>query len=72
MPIYEYICRDCGQPFEKMVRLSETQTSPTCPSCGSPDTRKQLSTFASRGASSAGGSSYSSNSSSCSSSGGFS
>jgi len=31
MPIYEYLCRDCGQEFELLVRGQET---PVCPSCG--------------------------------------
>jgi len=70
MPLYEYLCRDCGQPFEKMVRMSEQEQTPVCPSCGSPDTRKQISTFASHGFSS--GSSASAASSSCSSTGRFS
>ena len=70
MPLYEYICRDCGQPFEKMVRMSELDQAPVCPTCGSADTRKQISTFATRGVST--NSSVSAASSSCSSTGRFS
>ena len=70
MPIYEYQCSDCGQPFEKMVRFSEASQNPPCPTCQSQNTRKQLSTFAALGSSS-GGSSLSSGGS-CGSSGGFS
>jgi putative FmdB family regulatory protein len=51
MPLYEYICQDCGQQFEKVVRLSELAVAPTCPVCGSSETQKQLSLFAARGAS---------------------
>lgn len=69
MPLYEYLCRDCGRPFEKMVRMSEQDLTPVCPSCGSADTRKQISTFATRGFSST--SSVRASSSSCSSTGSF-
>lgn len=65
MPLYEYLCRDCGRPFEKMVRMAEKEQAPTCPSCGSPDTRKQISSFATRAVSSGG---VSSAASSCGSS----
>ncbi len=40
MPIYEYTCRDCGQPFEALVRRG---TVPTCPSCRSQALDKRLS-----------------------------
>ena len=53
MPLYEYICSDCGQPFEKMMRFSEANQSPACPTCASINTTKQLSLFASSGSSSA-------------------
>ncbi len=71
MPLYEYICHECGQTFEKMVRFSEDPNqAPICPSCGSEFTQKQISTFATRGGTSAGTTSVSS--SSCSSHGRFS
>ncbi len=31
MPIYEYLCNDCEQPFEELVRSSSTAV--TCPLC---------------------------------------
>jgi len=40
MPIYEYVCRDCGHPFEWLVRGNE---KPVCPSCGRSQLTKQLS-----------------------------
>ncbi|MBM4425130.1 MAG: zinc ribbon domain-containing protein [Chloroflexi bacterium] len=68
MPIYEYECADCGEEFEKLVKLSEAAAKPECPNCGGKHTQKRLSTFASHGfAKSAGGSIAS-----CGSSGGFS
>jgi putative FmdB family regulatory protein len=43
MPIYEYVCRACGQESEQLVRASDT---PLCPSCASEDLEKRLSVFA--------------------------
>ena len=40
MPIYEYVCRDCGHQFECLVRNEE---KPVCPSCGRRKLAKQLS-----------------------------
>ena len=40
MPIYEYVCRDCGHEFEWLVRGDE---KPECPSCGRARLTKQLS-----------------------------
>ncbi len=48
MPLYEYRCEECNQPFEKLLRFGEEQPSPECPHCHSTKTRKQLSTFATR------------------------
>ncbi len=63
MPLYEYVCNDCGQPFEKMMRFSELNQTPTCPTCAGTNTRKQISLFATSGTSSS-----SAGSSSCGSS----
>ena len=69
MPIYEYQCSDCGDEFEKMIRLSEADQKQTCPTCRSQNTKKKISFFSSLG-SLLGGSSFSAGSS-CGSSGGF-
>ena len=42
MPIYEFICQDCRNPFETLVRGSAT---PECPTCHSTRLEKQLSVF---------------------------
>jgi putative FmdB family regulatory protein len=40
MPVYEYICKDCNQSFEKILTLTEhDQQQISCPHCRS---RKQL------------------------------
>ena len=43
MPIYEYICRQCGCEFEKLVPRSGTLVE--CEQCGSSDVEKQFSVF---------------------------
>jgi len=44
MPIYEYVCRDCAERFEKLVRRFGDEVS--CPSCAGAAVDKQLSVFA--------------------------
>jgi putative FmdB family regulatory protein len=48
MPIFEYLCDDCGTKFEKLVRRSGGVTEQVeCPSCGRGDhLSEQYSTFA--------------------------
>ena len=43
MPIYEYLCGDCGQEFELLVRGNEKLS---CPSCGKSKLNRQLSVSA--------------------------
>ena len=58
MPIFEFICQECSSPFEELVRSSNAIGEVICPSCGSSQVAKQISTFASKVAGSIG--SYSS------------
>lgn len=70
MPLYEFHCETCNQRFEKLVRWSDADQKPVCPTCGSAETRKLISTISTLGSSfDGGGSSYGG---SCGSSGGFS
>jgi len=48
MPIYEYRCRDCGEQFEKLV-LSSRADQVECENCGSSETEKLISSFATGG-----------------------
>ena len=48
MPIYEFDCQHCGEPFEELVFSASAIKDVTCPSCGSPKIKKKLSTVASR------------------------
>jgi putative FmdB family regulatory protein len=44
MPIYEYLCDECGERFEEYLSTSD-KPAPPCPKCGSGDVTKQLSQF---------------------------
>ena len=48
MPIYEYLCQDCGNKFEKLVRRTEDVLESGCPSCGQKHLQQEYSTFAAR------------------------
>jgi putative FmdB family regulatory protein len=43
MPLYEYICADCEEPAELLVRAGQP---PACPACGSTRLTKLLSVVA--------------------------
>jgi putative FmdB family regulatory protein len=45
MPIFEYLCDDCGTKFEKLVR-NGASNGLLCPSCGQSHLTTQFSTFA--------------------------
>jgi putative FmdB family regulatory protein len=57
MPLFEYRCQDCDEKFEELVPYSRSEEM-DCPKCGSGNTRKLVSAFATTGSSSGGGSSY--------------
>ena len=47
MPIYEYVCSDCGNQFEELV-AADSEGTITCPKCGSGETQRVLSAVFSR------------------------
>jgi putative FmdB family regulatory protein len=55
MPLFEYLCRDCGRPFEKIVPRYNSVAN--CSHCDSKNVEKQLSVFAVAGSSSSSSSS---------------
>lgn len=71
MPLYEYRCENCGEEFEKLVRVSEADLTQPCPNCGASRTYKKITAAASFGYASGGGGSLSYGGS-CGSGGGFS
>ena len=48
MPLYEFICSECEQGFEELVRNHEAAGQVNCPVCGSRQVRRKVSTFATR------------------------
>jgi putative FmdB family regulatory protein len=46
MPIYEYLCQDCGTKFEKLVRRTADVPETECPKCGQKHLQQEYSTFA--------------------------
>jgi putative FmdB family regulatory protein len=47
MPIYEYICQDCDEKYDKFVRSVTAKIELKCPRCGSPQAKKAFSLFSS-------------------------
>ena len=47
MPIYEYVCDECNERFEKIVINKQAEIS--CPKCASKKATIQLSVFATAG-----------------------
>lgn len=42
MPIYEYQCEDCKEPFEVFVRSVSAAVKAVCPQCGSEHVEKEV------------------------------
>ena len=49
MPIYEYACDDCGEQFEKLVRMSTQDSEVDCPQCGARHSKRRVSLMAAVG-----------------------
>ena len=48
MPIFEFICNECGHPFEELVRSATAIDEVVCPRCEARQVTKRISTFASK------------------------
>lgn len=47
MPVYVFICQDCGKEFEIILRMSELDKGGVkCPKCGSEKVKQKLAAFA--------------------------
>ena len=42
MPIYEYVCQDCGKDIEKLQKLSDEPLT-DCPACNQPALKRKVS-----------------------------
>lgn len=49
MPLYEYRCDKCNQPFEMLRRMSDADIGVDCPACHSKRVTRQFSSFAAVG-----------------------
>lgn len=48
MPMYEFVCRDCGAEFEELCTLSDVEAKRVpCPECEGTEVERRVSTFAS-------------------------
>lgn len=56
MPLYEYICKKCGEKFDQFVSFLEPDKTIVCPICGAEEVEKQFSLFGIRDFSSSCGS----------------
>ena len=68
MPIYEYVCQDCGEKYEKFVRSLSAKVELICPECGSQHAEKAFSVFGAIGSDSkfnSSSSSYSASAAAC-------
>ncbi len=43
MPIFEYVCEDCGAEFETLVKNAASKVE--CPKCGKKKVERKLSVF---------------------------
>lgn len=48
MPLYEYVCDSCDHCFEAMQALSAKPEETTCPKCQMTNSRRIMSSFASK------------------------
>jgi len=48
MPLFEFICTDCGKSFEELVQSTSKINDVICPVCHSQNIFKKISIFASQ------------------------
>jgi putative FmdB family regulatory protein len=49
MPVYEYVCTDCNDTFDKLVHSFSAADEVTCKTCESPRVKRLISSFATVG-----------------------
>ena len=45
MPVYTYICKDCGEKFDLLIGMTSEKTELKCKKCNSRNIDKILSSF---------------------------
>lgn len=45
MPLYEYVCQDCGNHFDALRSMKDADKPISCRSCHSEQTKRALSVF---------------------------
>ncbi|HAF63014.1 MAG TPA: FmdB family transcriptional regulator [Anaerolineaceae bacterium] len=45
MPIYEYICQNCGATFDQLRSFSQADDPIACPQCAQSQSKRKLSSF---------------------------
>lgn len=45
MPIFEYICKECGHRFDALRPIKDADKPIACTKCASENTKRQLSVF---------------------------
>jgi putative FmdB family regulatory protein len=45
MPVYTYLCKDCGKKFDLLLGMTKTKPEIICKSCGSKNVKKEFSSF---------------------------
>jgi putative FmdB family regulatory protein len=45
MPLYEYLCKDCGNHFDAIRQIKDADHPIECRQCNSTDTRRMISLF---------------------------
>jgi putative FmdB family regulatory protein len=45
MPLYSFICNDCGAQFELLVGMTRGEEEKVCKKCGSTKISRQMSSF---------------------------
>ncbi|PIW33716.1 MAG: hypothetical protein COW28_03085 [bacterium (Candidatus Ratteibacteria) CG15_BIG_FIL_POST_REV_8_21_14_020_41_12] len=45
MPVYSYICKDCGKKFDLLIGVTAERPELKCPQCDSKNIEKTLASF---------------------------
>ena len=45
MPVFTYVCKECGENFDLLVGVTSEKVEPKCKKCGSKNIEKTLSSF---------------------------